>query len=77
MLVILLANLVILGVVEQSSASGMALYSTHQYFIHKEFIHGCFAILIAYHAMPCSSKSYALYVLRPGVLSKDIGSLCL
>jgi hypothetical protein len=27
--------------------------------------------------MPCSSISYALYVVRPGVLSKFIGSLCL
>jgi hypothetical protein len=27
--------------------------------------------------MPCSSISYALYVVRPDVLSKDIGSSCL
>jgi hypothetical protein len=56
----------------------MALYSTHQYSIHNaELSHGCHAILIVYHAMPCSFISYALYMLRPGVLSKDIGSLCL
>jgi hypothetical protein len=27
--------------------------------------------------MPCSSISSTLYVVRPGVLSKAIGSLCL
>jgi hypothetical protein len=56
----------------------MALYLTCQYFIHNaELSHGCYAILIVYHTMPCSSISYALYVVRPGVLSKAIGSLCL
>jgi hypothetical protein len=55
----------------------MALYSTYLYPIHNaELSHGCFAILIAYRTMPCSSISYALYVVRPGVLSKAIGSLC-
>jgi hypothetical protein len=55
----------------------MALYSTRQYSIHNaELSYGCYAILIVYHAMPCSSMSYALYMLRPGVLSKDISSLC-
>jgi hypothetical protein len=55
----------------------MALYSTCQYSIHKELSHGCYAILIVYHTMPCSSISYALYMFRPDVLSKNIGSLCL
>jgi hypothetical protein len=27
--------------------------------------------------MPCSSISYAIYVVRPNELSKDIGLLCL
>jgi hypothetical protein len=55
----------------------MALYSTCQYSIHKELSQGCYAILIVYHAMPSSSISYALYVVRLDVLSKDISSLCL
>jgi hypothetical protein len=56
----------------------MALYLTCQYPIHNaELSHGCYAILIVYHTMPCSSISYALYVVRPDVLSKDIGLLCL
>jgi hypothetical protein len=72
-----LANPVVFEVVEQSSASGMALYSTCQYPIHNvELSHGCYAILIVYHTMPCSCISYALYMVIPDVLSKDIGSLC-
>jgi hypothetical protein len=56
----------------------MALYSTCQYLINNiEISHGCYANLIVYHTMPCSSISYALYVVRPDVLSKDIDSLCL
>jgi hypothetical protein len=71
-------NPVVLEVVEQSSARGMALYSTCQYLFHNaKLSHGCYDILIVYHTMPCSSISYALYVVRPDVLSKDIGSLCL
>jgi hypothetical protein len=42
-----------------------------------ELSHGCYAILIGYHTMPCSSISYALYVVRPDVLSKDIDLLCM
>jgi hypothetical protein len=54
------------------------LYSTHQYAIHNaKLSHSCYAILIVYYAMSCSFISYALYVVRPGVLSKDIGLLCL
>jgi hypothetical protein len=71
-------NLVVLEVVEQSSASGMAFYSTCQYSIRNaELSHGCYAILIVYHTMPYSSISYALYVVRSDVLSKAISSLCL
>jgi hypothetical protein len=56
----------------------MALYSTFQYPIRNaELSHGCYAILIVYHIMPCSSISYALYVVRSDVLSKDIGLLYL
>jgi hypothetical protein len=63
-------------VVEQSSASSTALYSTFQYPIRNvKFSHGCYAILIVYHTMPCSSISYALYVVRSDVLSKDISLL--
>jgi hypothetical protein len=55
----------------------MDLYSTRQYPIHTaELSHGCYAILIVYHTMPCSPISYALYVVRQNVLSKAIGSLC-
>jgi hypothetical protein len=51
---------------------------TCQYPIHNaELSHSCYTILIVYHTMPCSSISYALYVVRLDVLSKDIGSLCL
>jgi hypothetical protein len=71
-------NPAVLKIVEQSSASGMALYSTCLYAIHNaELSHGFNAILIVYHTMPCSSTSYALYVVRPDALSKDISSLCL
>jgi hypothetical protein len=56
----------------------MALYSTCQYLIHNsEFSHGCYAILIVYHTMPCFITIYPLYVVRPDELNKDIGSLCL
>jgi hypothetical protein len=70
--------LVIHEVVEQSLASGMALYSTCQYLIHNsEFGHGCYAILIVYHTMPCFITSYPMYVVRPNELGKEIGLLCL
>jgi hypothetical protein len=56
----------------------MALYSTCQYSIHNaELSHGCYAIMIVYHTMPCFFTSHTLYVVRPDVLSKDIGPLCL
>jgi hypothetical protein len=56
----------------------MALYSTCLYPIHNALLsHGCYAILIVYHTMPCSSISYALYVVRPDVLCKAIGLFCL
>jgi hypothetical protein len=56
----------------------MVLYSTCKYLIHNaELSHGCYAILIVYHTKPYSSISYALYVVRPDLLSKDIGLLCL
>jgi hypothetical protein len=70
--------LVVLEVGEQSSASGMALYSTCQYLIHNlEFSHGCYTILIVYHTMPSFITSYPMYAVRLDELSKDIGSLCL
>jgi hypothetical protein len=55
----------------------MALYSTCQYSIHKELIHGCYAILIVYHTMPCFIMSYSIYVVSLDEISKDIGSLSL
>jgi hypothetical protein len=51
----------------------MALYSTSLYPIHNvELTHDRYTILIVYHTMPCSSISYALYVIRSDVQSKDI-----
>jgi hypothetical protein len=68
--------LVILEVVEQSSASSKALYSTCQYLIHNsECSHG--SILIVYHTMPCFITSYPMFVVRPDELSKDIGFVVL
>jgi hypothetical protein len=56
----------------------MALCSTCQYLIHNlEFSHGCFAILIVYHTMPCFITSDPMYAVRPDELGKDICSLCL
>jgi hypothetical protein len=70
--------LVVLEVVEQSSASGMALYSTCLYLIYNsEFSHGCYTILIVYHTMPCFITSYPMYAVRSGELSKDISLLFL
>jgi hypothetical protein len=70
--------LVIHEVVEQSLASGMALYSTCQYLLHNsEFSHGCYAILIVHHTMPCFITSYPMYAVRPDELREDIGLLCL
>ena len=66
----------VLGVGEQSSASGMALYSDIRYAIHKEFVHGYLAMLLACLAMICSSSSCISCLLRPDDLGKDIGLLC-
>ena len=61
---------------EQSSASGMALYSNYRYAIHKEFVHGYLAMFLACFAIVCSFSSYTSFLLRPDDLGKDIGSLC-
>ena len=68
---------VVHGVGDQSSDSSIALYSSCQSSIHnKEYIHGCYAILIVYHTMPHFIISYAKYVVRPDDPSKDISLLC-
>ena len=73
-----LVNQVVLRIVEQSSASVLALYSTCQHSIHnKEFSHGHYAILLAYQSMPCLIMSYAMYAVRPDNLGMNNGSLCL
>ena len=72
----LLANQVVLGVVEQSSTSGMALYSDYRYVIHKEFVLGYLAMFLACVAKFCSYSSYISCLLRPDDQGKDIGSLC-
>jgi len=63
-----------LGVGEQSSASGMALY--YRYAFHTEFVHGYLAMFLACFAMIRSSSSCINWLLRPDDLGKDIGSLC-
>ena len=63
--------------VEQSSAPGMALYSTCQTSIHNiEICHGCFAILMLYQYMLSSFMSYAKVLDRPDDPGTDRSSLC-
>ena len=71
-----LANPVILGVGEQSSASGMALYPDFRYAIHIEFVLVYLAMFVACLALICALSSYTSCLLRPDDLGKDIGSLC-
>ena len=66
-----------LGVGEQSSASGMALYSDFVYANHSEFVLGYLAIFVACLALSCALSSYNSCMLRLDDLGKDIGSLCL
>ena len=74
---VLFSEQVVLGVVEQSSAPGMALYPTCQTSIHNiEFCHGCFTILIVYQSMLSSFISYATVLVRLDDLGTDRGSLC-
>ena len=54
----------------------MALYSDSHYAIHKEFILGYLAMLLACLAKFCSYSSCISCLLRPDDLGKDIGSLC-
>ena len=61
---------------EQSSASGMALYSDFRYAIHSEFVLGYLAMFVACLALISASSSYSSCLLRPDDLSKDIGLLC-
>ena len=68
-----LANPVVLGVGEQSSASGMALYSDIRYAIHTEFIFGYLAMFLACLALICALSSYNSCLLTPDDLGKDIG----
>ena len=65
-----------LGVGEQSSASGMALYSDFRYAIHIVFVLGYLAMFVACLALICALPSYSSCMLRPDDLGKDIGSLC-
>ena len=67
-------NPVVLGVGEQSSASGMALYSNYHYAIHKEFVLGYLAMFLACVVKFCSYSSCISCLLRPDDLGKDIGS---
>ena len=68
---------VVLRVVEQSSAFGMALFSTCQDSIHNiEFCYRCFTILIVYQSMLRSFISYATVLVRPDDPGTDRGSLC-
>ena len=70
-------NPVVLVVIEQSSAPGIALYPTCQVSIHNiEMCHGCFTILIVYQSMLSSFISYATVLVRPDDPGTDRGSLC-
>ena len=71
-----LTNPVVLGVGEQSSASGMALYSNFRYAIHIEFVLGYLAMFVACLELINVYPSYSSCMLRPNDLGKDIGSLC-
>ena len=73
---IFLANPVVLGVGEQSSASGMALYSDFLYINHSEFVLGYLAMFLACLALIYALPSYSSCMLRPNDLGKDIGLLC-
>ena len=66
-----LANPIILGVGEQSSASGMALYSVSHYAIHTEFVLGYLAMFVACLALICALSSYSSCLLRPD----DLGNV--
>ena len=61
---------------EQSSASGMALYSDFLYANHSEFVLGYLAMFVACLALISALPSYSSCMLRPDDLGKDIGSLC-
>ena len=65
-----------LGVGEQSSASGMALYSDFCYDIHTEFGLGYLAMFLACLTLICVLSSYTSCLLRPDDLGKDISLLC-
>ena len=68
---------VVLGVIEQSSVPGMALYPICQTSIHNmEICHGFFTILIVYQSMLSSFISYATVLVRPDDLGTDRDSLC-
>src|SRR6185503_8802950 len=54
----------------------MALYSDYRYAIHKEFILGYLAMLLACLAKFCSYSSCISCLLRPDDLGEDSGSLC-
>ena len=69
-------NPVVLGVGEQSSASGMALYSDFLYANHSEFVLGYLSMFIACLALISVYPSYSSCMLRPDDLGKDIDSLC-
>ena len=72
-----LAKQVVLGVVEQSSAPGMALYPICQTSIHNiELCHGCFTILIVYQSILSLFMSYAKVLVRPDDPGTDRGSIC-
>ena len=61
---------------EQSSASGMALYSDIRYAIHSKFVLGYVAMFLACLALICALSSYTSCLLRLDDLGKDIDSLC-
>ena len=71
-----LANSVVLGVDEQSSASGMTLYSNFLYINHSEFVLGYLAMFLACLALISALSSYISCMLRPDDLGRAIGSLC-
>ena len=70
-------NQVVFGVVERSSALGVALNSICQHSIHNiELCHGCYAISIVYHYILWLFMSYAKDMVRLDDLGTDVGSLC-
>ena len=72
----LLANPVVLGVGEQSSASGMSLYSDFLYANHSELVLGYLAMFVACLALVNVYPSYSSCMLRPNDMGKDISLLC-